>query len=174
MCLVGVAKVGRELGPVDQLTAVRPGRGLVQPGPAHHPLRADADVVGEQPLPAARGHPGRVGQPADAPQRRISGDARHYLGGLLSRRVPLRPHRTQHRLGMPRHLRIRIRIRIRIRTRIRIGIRLHDRLPGLLRPRPEEPRGRNDPVGQLRDGRLPERPEATGQEPHSEHPARTR
>jgi hypothetical protein len=55
MSLVGVAQVGGQRGPVDRLAAVGPLGGLVQPGSAHHPLGADPDVVGEQPLQRARG-----------------------------------------------------------------------------------------------------------------------
>jgi len=47
MRLVGVAQVGGQRRPVDRLAAVDPLGGLVQPGPPHHPLGADPDVVRE-------------------------------------------------------------------------------------------------------------------------------
>jgi hypothetical protein len=154
--LVGVAEIRGQRGPVHRLAAVGALGGLVQPGPAHHPLGADSHVVGEQPLQGARGYPGGSGQLVDPAQPGIVGDARDQRGGLLGQRIPLRQHRVQQRLRMPDHDAV---IHVEITD---------DRLPGLLRPRPEQPRGRHHPVGQLGDRRLPERPEAAGREPYPE------
>jgi hypothetical protein len=73
--LVGVTEIRGQRGPVDRLAAAGALGGLVQPGPAHHPLGADSDVVGEQPLQRTRGHPGLGGQLVDPAQPGILGDA---------------------------------------------------------------------------------------------------
>jgi hypothetical protein len=91
--LVGVAEIRGQRGPVHRLAAVGALGGVVQPGPAHHPLWADPDVIGEQPLQGARRHPGGSGQVVDPSQPGIIGDARDQRGGLPGQRIPLRQHR---------------------------------------------------------------------------------
>jgi len=93
MGLVGVAEIRGQRGPVHRLATAGPLGGLVQPGPAHHPLGADPDVVGEQSLQGARRHPGGSGQLVDPAQPGIVGDARDQRGGLFGQRIPLRQHR---------------------------------------------------------------------------------
>jgi len=75
MSLVGITQVRGQRGPVDRLAAAGPLGGLVQPGPPHHPLGADPDVVGEQPLQRARGQARCGAQLVDPAQPGVVGDA---------------------------------------------------------------------------------------------------
>jgi hypothetical protein len=70
--LVGIAEIGCLGGPVADVAPVGPLRSLMQPGPAHHPLRPDADVLGEQPLQPAHRQAGHGGELVNAGQRRIT------------------------------------------------------------------------------------------------------
>ena len=77
--LVEPAQVGGEGGQVVDLPGVDQRRGVLQPVPREHRLRADADVRGERPLqrPGARRRPARPpGRPAPGSGRRPSGRGR--------------------------------------------------------------------------------------------------
>jgi hypothetical protein len=90
--LVGIAEIGCLGGPVADVAPVGPLRSLMQPGPAHHPLRPDADVLGEQPLQPAHRQAGHGGELVNAGQRRITVDQRDHVGSALGDQVATWQH----------------------------------------------------------------------------------
>jgi hypothetical protein len=89
MRLVGIAQVDRECGPVDVVGTSRLLRGVVQAIPTDHPLRTDADVIGEATLQLPDTQAGSICQLIDPTDGPVSRDELGQLGGFL-RRLPCR------------------------------------------------------------------------------------
>lgn len=98
MGLVGVAEVGGEGGPVDRAGDLRAGQGLVDPVAQDDPLRADADVRGEEPLQGPYGHPLGACEVADVPDGAVAPDAVHQGHGEVGLGIRARTEAQEERV----------------------------------------------------------------------------